>query len=43
MEDFERSSKHLGDFCRQAYRESSAILDFSVKLGNSCENEPSAA
>jgi prephenate dehydrogenase len=34
MEDFERSAQHLGDFCRNAYRESSEILDFSVQLAN---------
>lgn len=34
VEDFQLSAKHLGDFCRDAYRESSAILDFTVKLTN---------
>lgn len=34
MEDFERSAQHLGDFCRKAYRESSELLDFSVKLAS---------
>ncbi len=34
MEDFERSAQHLGSFCRNAYRESSEILDFSVRLAN---------
>ncbi|MCE5334567.1 MAG: prephenate dehydrogenase/arogenate dehydrogenase family protein [Desulfobacteraceae bacterium] len=33
-EDFERSARHLGGFCREAYRESSEILDFSVQLTN---------
>ncbi len=33
-EDFERSARHLGEFCRDAYRESSEILDFSVQLTN---------
>lgn len=32
MEDFEKSAEHLGAFCAEAYRESSEILDFSVKL-----------
>jgi prephenate dehydrogenase len=31
--DFERSALHLGGFCDQAYRESSEILDFVVRLG----------
>lgn len=35
IDDFERSAKHLGDFCRDAYRESSMILDYTVKMGNS--------
>ena len=34
IEDFRFSAEHLGDFCREAYKESSAILDFTVKLGN---------
>jgi prephenate dehydrogenase len=34
IEDFERSARHLGDFCANAYRESSEILDFSVNLAN---------
>lgn len=34
MEDFERSARHLGGFCRNAYRESSEILDFSVDLAH---------
>ena len=34
IEDFRLSAEHLGDFCREAYKESSAILDFTVKLGN---------
>jgi prephenate dehydrogenase len=34
MQDFELSAKHLGGFCRRAYEESSAILDFSVQLAN---------
>src|SRR5208337_100563 len=32
MEDFQQSARHLGDFCANAYRESSEILDFSVEL-----------
>ena len=38
MEDFERSARHLGDFCSDAYRESSQILDFSVDLANHKRN-----
>ena len=38
MEDFERSARHLGDFCSNAYRESSEILDFSVELANNKRN-----
>ncbi|MGA2404835.1 MAG: prephenate dehydrogenase/arogenate dehydrogenase family protein [Syntrophobacteraceae bacterium] len=38
MEDFERSARHLGDFCANAYRESSEILDFSVELANHKRN-----
>ncbi len=34
MEDFERSARHLGDFCKSAYRESSELLDFSVQLAH---------
>lgn len=34
VRDFEKSTKHLGDFCLQAYRESSTILDFSVRMNN---------
>lgn len=34
MEDFERSAQHLGDFCRNAYCESSELLDFSIGLAN---------
>jgi prephenate dehydrogenase len=30
--DFERSARHLGSFCERAYRESSEILDFVVRL-----------
>jgi prephenate dehydrogenase len=32
MEDFQRSAGHLGEFCQRAYRESSEILDFVVRL-----------
>ena len=32
MEDFQRSAGHLGGFCQRAYRESSEILDFVVRL-----------
>ena len=38
MEDFQRSARHLGDFCANAYRESSEILDFSVDLANHKRN-----
>lgn len=34
VRDFERSSKHIGDFCRRAYQESSAVLDFAVRYAN---------
>jgi hypothetical protein len=34
IEDFELSARHLGDFCSDAYRESSQILDFTVELAN---------
>lgn len=34
MKDFERSSQHLGNFCKSAFSESSEILDFSVQLAN---------
>ncbi len=34
IEDFELSARHLGNFCSDAYRESSQILDFSVELAN---------
>jgi prephenate dehydrogenase len=30
--DFKRSARHLGGFCDKAYRESSEILDFVVRL-----------
>jgi len=32
LQDFERSAQHLGDFCDRAYEESSAVLDFGVRL-----------
>ena len=35
--DFERSAKHLGGFCDKAYRESSEILDFVVRLARQSE------
>ena len=38
IEDFELSALHLGDFCSDAYRESSQILDFSVELANHKRN-----
>ncbi|MGO8942564.1 MAG: prephenate dehydrogenase/arogenate dehydrogenase family protein [Syntrophobacteraceae bacterium] len=38
IEDFELSARHLGDFCSDAYRESSQILDFSVELANHKRN-----
>jgi len=38
IEDFELSARHLGDFCSDAYRESSQILDFSVELANHNRN-----
>jgi len=39
VEDFKRSAAHLGEFSRQAYQESSAILDFTVRLANSAAEE----
>jgi prephenate dehydrogenase len=38
MGDFQRSAEHLGDFCQRAYRESSEILDFVVRLAQQPEN-----
>ncbi|MDR3568360.1 MAG: prephenate dehydrogenase/arogenate dehydrogenase family protein [Syntrophobacteraceae bacterium] len=38
MDDFSQSADHLGDFCSDAYRESSALLDFSVELANNIRN-----
>ncbi len=32
VDDFEKSAEHLGDFCPTAFRESSLLLDFAVKL-----------
>lgn len=32
IRDFQRSAEHLGDFCGRAYEESSAVLDFGVRL-----------
>lgn len=34
IQDFEQSARHLGSFCPQAYQESSALLDFVVRLAN---------
>jgi len=34
IRDFEQSARHLGDFCQQAYRESSALLAFGTQLAN---------
>ncbi|MGV8074194.1 MAG: prephenate dehydrogenase/arogenate dehydrogenase family protein [Syntrophobacteraceae bacterium] len=34
MNDFEHSAAHLGEFCRSAYDESSAYLDFVVQTAN---------
>ena len=33
-EDFRQSARHLGDFCANAFRESSQLLDFSVESAN---------
>ncbi len=33
--DFNKSAKHLADFCESAFEESSALLDFSVELARS--------
>jgi prephenate dehydrogenase len=32
--DFEQSALHLGEFCPRAYQESSAVLDFGVRLAH---------
>ena len=40
MEDFRQSAGYLGDFCSNAFRESSQILDFSVQLSSTCKQEP---
>lgn len=37
MEDFTKSAEHLGGFCDNAYKESSEILDFSVRLARKTE------
>jgi prephenate dehydrogenase len=39
MEDFEQSAKYLGDFCSNAFRESSQILDFSVELSENAKKK----
>lgn len=31
IQDFRKSARHLGEFCREAYHESSAILNFTVQ------------
>ena len=41
MEDFQKSAEHLGDFCSEAYRESSEILNFSVNLARERREEES--
>lgn len=38
IRDFEQSAQNLGSFSRRAYRESSAILDFTVKWANENDN-----
>ena len=38
MDDFRQSARHLGDFCTNAYRESSEILNFSVESANHKRN-----
>jgi prephenate dehydrogenase len=38
VRDFQESARHLGDFCPKAYQESSAMLDFAVRLGNRAAN-----
>jgi prephenate dehydrogenase len=40
--DFERSAQHLGGFCERAYRESSEILDFVVRLAEQGDRPVSA-
>jgi prephenate dehydrogenase len=39
--DFRKSAEHLGDFCGRAFDESSALLDFAVKLVQSDAKERS--
>jgi prephenate dehydrogenase len=39
VEDFKKSAVHLGGFSQRAYQESSAILDFAVKVANSHDND----
>jgi prephenate dehydrogenase len=39
ISDFEQSAAHLGDYSRRAYRESSALLDFVVKLANGVKSD----
>jgi prephenate dehydrogenase len=39
IDDFKQSARYLGDFCATAYRESSALLDFSVQLANNHRND----
>lgn len=39
IHDFEQSAAHLGDYSRRAYQESSALLDFVVKLANEREKK----
>ena len=40
IRDFEQSAVHLGDYSKRAYRESSALLDFVVKLANESKEKP---
>jgi hypothetical protein len=37
--DFKRSADHLGNFCESAFKESSALLDFSVNVGRTKPEE----
>jgi prephenate dehydrogenase len=34
MKDFEKSARHLGDFCVEAYQESSDLLSYAVQLAD---------
>jgi hypothetical protein len=39
IRDFERSAEHLGPFCAGAYEESSAFLDWIVRVSHRTDRE----